>query len=98
MPSLLNIAKLASLIRNYFALGGHHVQFNIVDTATLCAAQEIPKNCRSLLIRMTGYSDYFNDMNTDLQVNYRLDRTVFFDRMSLYFDIKRYSINDKPGV
>lgn len=48
LPSLLkhdeDIAKLASLIRSYFALGGHHIQFNIVDTATLHAAQNIRKN------------------------------------------------------
>jgi formate C-acetyltransferase len=73
LPGLLkkeeDIAKLASLIRSYFALGGHHVQFNIVDTATLHAAQESPENYRSLLVRMAGYSDYFNDMNADLQAD-----------------------------
>ncbi len=71
LPSLLkrdeDIAKLSSLIRSYFALGGHHVQFNIVDTETLRAAQESPENYRDLLVRMAGYSDYFNDMNADLQ-------------------------------
>jgi formate C-acetyltransferase len=73
LPSLLkreaDVAKLASLIRSYFALGGHHVQFNIVDTATLYAAQESPEDYRDLLVRMAGYSDYFNDMNTDLQAD-----------------------------
>jgi formate C-acetyltransferase len=73
LPSLLkseaDVAKLASLIRSYFALGGHHVQFNIVDTATLYAAQESPENYRDLLVRMAGYSDYFNDMNADLQAD-----------------------------
>lgn len=71
LPSLLkhdeDIAKLASLIRSYFALGGHHIQFNIVDTATLHAAQKHPEEYRDLLVRVAGYSDYFNDMNTDLQ-------------------------------
>lgn len=73
LPSLLkkeeDIAKLSSLIRSYFALGGHHVQFNIVDTATLYAAQETPESYRDLLVRMAGYSDYFNDMNADLQAD-----------------------------
>ena len=73
LPSLLkreeDVAKLASLIRSYFALGGHHIQFNIVDTATLYAAQETPEDYRDLLVRMAGYSDYFNDMNTDLQAD-----------------------------
>ncbi|MDR3141048.1 MAG: glycyl radical protein [Tannerellaceae bacterium] len=73
LPSLLkreaDVAKLASLIRSYFALGGHHIQFNIVDAATLYAAQESPENYRDLLVRMAGYSDYFNDMNADLQAD-----------------------------
>ncbi len=71
LPSLLkrdeDVAKLAQLIRSYFAMDGHHIQFNIVDTATLYAAQEHPEDYRDLLVRMAGYSDYFNDMNDDLQ-------------------------------
>ena len=71
LPSLLkkeeDIVKLGQLIRSYFRLGGHHIQFNIVDTATLLAAQSSPEDYRDLLVRMAGYSDYFNDMNTDLQ-------------------------------
>jgi trans-4-hydroxy-L-proline dehydratase len=62
-----DITKLASLIRSYFTLGGHHIQFNIVDTATLLAAQKTPEDYKDLMVRMAGYSDYFNDMNTDLQ-------------------------------
>jgi formate C-acetyltransferase len=62
-----DIRKLGHLIRSYFALGGHHIQFNIVDTATLLAAQACPEDYRDLLVRMAGYSDYFNDMNADLQ-------------------------------
>jgi formate C-acetyltransferase len=73
LPSLLkreeDVAKLAYLIRAYFALGGHHIQFNIVDTATLLAAQKSPEDYRDLLVRMAGYSDYFNDMNVDLQAD-----------------------------
>ncbi|MFZ4522207.1 MAG: trans-4-hydroxy-L-proline dehydratase [Bacteroidales bacterium] len=71
LPSLLrkeeDIRKLGHLIRSYFTLGGHHIQFNIVDTATLLAAQACPEDYRDLLVRMAGYSDYFNDMNADLQ-------------------------------
>jgi len=71
LPSLLkrdeDIKKLGQLIRSYFTLGGHHIQFNIVDTATLYAAQETPEDYKDLLVRMAGYSDYFNDMNADLQ-------------------------------
>lgn len=71
LPSLLkrneDVARLGQLVRSYFALGGHHIQFNIVDTATLKAAQEAPEDYKDLLVRMAGYSDYFNDMNADLQ-------------------------------
>ncbi|PHR24085.1 MAG: formate C-acetyltransferase/glycerol dehydratase family glycyl radical enzyme [Desulfotalea sp.] len=71
LPSLLSreqdIKKLGQLIRSYFTLGGHHIQFNIVDTATLYAAQQCPEDYKDLLVRMAGYSDYFNDMNGDLQ-------------------------------
>jgi pyruvate formate-lyase/glycerol dehydratase family glycyl radical enzyme len=71
LPSLLkrddDIRKLSQLVRSYFTLGGHHIQFNVVDTATLIAAQECPDDYKDLLVRMAGYSDYFNDMNGDLQ-------------------------------
>jgi len=78
LPSLLkrdeDIVKLGSLVRAYFAMGGHHIQFNIVDTATLLAAQKKPEDYKDLLVRMAGYSDYFNDMNADLQQEV-IDRT-----------------------
>lgn len=71
LPGLLrkeeDVRKLGQLIRSYFTLGGHHIQFNVVDTATLHAAQACPEVYRDLLVRMAGYSDYFNDMNADLQ-------------------------------
>jgi len=71
LPSLLkrdeDIARLGQLVRSYFTLGGHHIQFNVVDTATLKSAQETPEDYKDLLVRMAGYSDYFNDMNADLQ-------------------------------
>ena len=71
VPSLLkrdeDLCKLASLIRSYFSMGGHHIQFNIVDTQTLLDAQETPDNYKDLLVRVAGYSDYFNDMTTQLQ-------------------------------
>jgi formate C-acetyltransferase len=59
--------KLASLIRSYFKMGGHHIQFNIIDTATLHDAQQHPEEYRDLLVRVAGYSDYFNDMTEQLQ-------------------------------
>ena len=71
VPSLLkreeDQKKLASLIRTYFKFGGHHIQFNIVDTATLHDAQKHPDEYKDLLVRVAGYSDYFNDMTEQLQ-------------------------------
>jgi formate C-acetyltransferase len=62
-----DLKKLGSLIRTYFTLGGHHIQFNVVDTATLHDAQQHPERYRDLLVRVAGYSDYFNDMTPQLQ-------------------------------
>ncbi|HHU96313.1 MAG: glycyl radical protein [Bacteroidota bacterium] len=78
LPSLLrrdeDVAKLGTLIRSYFAQGGHHVQFNVVDTATLIAARENPEEYRDLLVRVAGYSDYFNDIHDNLKQEI-IDRT-----------------------
>ncbi|MBQ6189425.1 MAG: glycyl radical protein [Bacteroidaceae bacterium] len=71
VPAMLkreeDMKKLGSLIRTYFKFGGHHIQFNIVDTATLLDAQQHPDQYRDLLVRVAGYSDYFNDMTEQLQ-------------------------------
>ncbi|MCQ2213089.1 MAG: glycyl radical protein [Bacteroidaceae bacterium] len=71
IPSLLkredDLKKLVSLIRTYFSMGGHHIQFNIVDTQTLLDAQQTPEDYKDLLVRVAGYSDYFNDMTEQLQ-------------------------------
>jgi pyruvate formate-lyase/glycerol dehydratase family glycyl radical enzyme len=59
--------KLVQLIRGYFRLDGHHIQFNVVDAATLRAAQQNPEQYRSLIVRVAGYSDYFCDLSPTLQ-------------------------------
>ncbi len=70
-PQLLatedGLRKLAYLIRTYFKLDGHHVQFNVIDSQTLRAAQKHPDRYRDLIVRVAGYSDYFVDLNVDLQ-------------------------------
>jgi formate C-acetyltransferase len=70
-PSLLkgdeNLDKLVQLIRAYFRLGGHHIQFNVVDAATLRAAQQQPEQYRHLIVRVAGYSDYFCNLTKALQ-------------------------------
>jgi pyruvate formate-lyase/glycerol dehydratase family glycyl radical enzyme len=58
---------LARLVRTYFRLGGHHVQFNVVDAETLRHAQAHPEEHRDLIVRVAGYSDYFCDIGRELQ-------------------------------
>jgi len=71
LPSVLekdeDITKLAHLIRSYFKLNGHHIQFNVVDTSILRKAQASPDEYRNLLVRVAGYSDYFVDLDIDHQ-------------------------------
>ncbi|MEW5872898.1 MAG: trans-4-hydroxy-L-proline dehydratase [Chloroflexota bacterium] len=59
--------SLVQLVRTYFKLGGHHIQFNVVDAATLRAAQQHPEQYRDLIVRVAGYSDYFCDLSETLQ-------------------------------
>jgi formate C-acetyltransferase len=70
-PSLLKddagLDLLVRLIRGYFQLDGHHVQFNVVDTETLREAQRHPEQYRDLIVRVAGYSDYFCDLDKFLQ-------------------------------
>ncbi|GAB4477846.1 MAG: glycyl radical protein [Anaerolineales bacterium] len=70
-PQLLQdeegLTRLTQLIRTYFSLDGHHIQFNVVDAATLRAAQANPEQYRDLIVRVAGYSDYFCDLSKTLQ-------------------------------
>jgi pyruvate formate-lyase/glycerol dehydratase family glycyl radical enzyme len=61
------LEHLGSLIRTYFKLGGHHIQFNVVDAETLRRAQADPDAHRDLIVRVAGYSDYFCDLSPALQ-------------------------------
>jgi trans-4-hydroxy-L-proline dehydratase len=70
-PSLLqsdgDIERFVGLVRGYFKLDGHHIQFNVVDAATLRKAQQNPEQHRNLIVRVAGYSDYFCDLSPALQ-------------------------------
>ena len=67
LPDVLDgeggIENIAHLIRTYFKLNGHHIQFNVVDSRTLRKAQGAPDEYRDLLVRIAGYSDYFVDLD-----------------------------------
>lgn len=70
-PGLLagdeGIDRLHSLVRSYFKLDGHHMQFNVVTADTLRAAKANPASHRDLIVRVAGYSDYFCDLSEALQ-------------------------------
>ncbi len=70
-PQLLQndegLDKMVNLVRTYFKLDGHHIQFNVVDAETLRAAQQNPQQYRDLIVRVAGYSDYFCDLGKALQ-------------------------------
>jgi pyruvate formate-lyase/glycerol dehydratase family glycyl radical enzyme len=61
------LEKWVHLVRSYFRMDGHHIQFNVVDADTLRAAQEHPDQYRDLIVRVAGYSDYFCDLGETLQ-------------------------------
>jgi trans-4-hydroxy-L-proline dehydratase len=70
-PQLLKddagLDMMVKLVRSYFTLDGHHIQFNVVDAATLRAAKETPEQYRDLIVRVAGYSDYFCNLSEALQ-------------------------------
>ncbi len=82
-PKLLEgekgLSSLLALIRAYFELDGHHLQFNVVSRETLIDAQKHPERYRDLIVRVAGYSDYFNNLNEQLQneIIARTEHAVF---------------------
>lgn len=62
-----DLRKLGMLIRTYFALGGKHVQFNVVDRQTLLEAQLYPEKYPELIVRVAGYSAYFTQLSKPVQ-------------------------------
>jgi len=61
------IDALTTLVRSYFIMDGHHIQFNVVQADTLRLAQKNPDDYADLIVRVAGYSDYFNNLGEDLQ-------------------------------
>lgn len=79
-PNLLasdrNLKNLAALIRAYFALGAFHVQFNVISTETLRAAQARPEEYKDLLVRVAGYSTQFVNLSREAQ-DAIMERTTY---------------------
>ena len=59
--------NMANLIRAYFNMDGHHIQFNVFDKNVLLAAQKNPDEYKDLIVRVAGYSDHFNNLSRALQ-------------------------------
>ena len=82
-PALLaddeGLDHLVQLVRTYFRLDGHHIQFNVVDAETLRRAKAAPEQHRDLIVRVAGYSDYFCDLSEALQdeIIARTEQTAF---------------------
>jgi len=72
------IEDISRLVRGYFRLGGHHLQFNVVKAEILRAAKADPEEWRDLIVRVAGYSDYFCDLSVELQDEI-IDRTEHAD-------------------
>lgn len=61
------LESMVSLVRTYFNLDGHHIQFNVIDRKTLLEAQQRPEEYKDLIVRVAGYSDYFHNLSKELQ-------------------------------
>lgn len=60
--------KLTMLLRTFFnRLHGYHVQYNVVSRETLKAAQKNPEEYRDLIVRVAGYSAFFNALSRQTQ-------------------------------
>lgn len=79
LPDLLRSpngrARARALVETYFALGGMQLQINMVDQATLEDAIAHPERHADLIVRVGGYSEYFNRLDDDLKRTI-LERTV----------------------
>jgi pyruvate formate-lyase/glycerol dehydratase family glycyl radical enzyme len=61
------LENMVSLVRTYFNLDGHHIQFNVIDRKTLLNAQQHPEEYKDLIVRVAGYSDHFHNLSKELQ-------------------------------
>lgn len=58
---------LSALVRTFFKRGGMQMQVNVLDSDTLRLAKAHPEQYPNLLVRVSGYSAYFNDLTPELQ-------------------------------
>ncbi|WP_352398190.1 glycyl radical protein [[Clostridium] aminophilum] len=63
------LQNFAAVVRSYFDHKGMHVQFNVIDRATLIDAQEHPEKHKDLVVRVAGYSAHFVTLAKEVQDN-----------------------------
>jgi len=101
-PSFLEndagIEDVKNLIRSYFRLDGHHIQFNVVSADTLRKAKKNPENYRDLIVRVAGYSDYFVDLTEELQdeIIARTEHQIIPDHNSVDKKSMGFSPDNQP--
>ncbi|MFI3208944.1 MAG: trans-4-hydroxy-L-proline dehydratase [Eubacteriales bacterium] len=61
------LKQMGNLVRTYFNMDGHHIQFNVIDKETLIKAQQNPDDYKDLIVRVAGYSDHFRNLSKELQ-------------------------------
>lgn len=61
------LKQMGNLVRSYFNMDGHHIQFNVVNRALLIEAQKHPEDYKDLIVRVAGYSDHFRNLSRELQ-------------------------------
>ena len=59
--------KLRMFVESFFEAGGMQVQYNIVSSETLRAAQKSPEEYKDLVVRVAGFSAYFVELVPELQ-------------------------------
>jgi len=70
------LQKFSQAIEAYFRTGGLHIQFNIMSYEMLIDAKEHPEKYPELLVRVSGYSAYFKDLN-DAMKDEIITRTAY---------------------
>ncbi len=106
------LKKLGQLIRSFFNMGGHHVQFNVVSAELLREAQKRPADFQDLMVRVAGYSDYFVNLPKGLQEEiiartehrdgvgtlFQKESVVDWNAQVTVFDVQRFAVHDGPGI
>lgn len=65
-PVSEGLNHMADVVKTYFNMDGHHIQFNVIDKETLLKAQQNPDEYKDLIVRVAGYSDHFRNLSKAL--------------------------------